>query len=231
MADMFDLNLPGVGWLGLVAAMALAALVVACLAITGHISGTRHHPSAEQMRGHLDDTYYQDDDEIRVSKITNSGVTNGEKLPIVALTATATTKNITLAESGTTFYITLSGSTQYNLVLPPATLGATYNFVLAGSGTSIVTVYPNGYTATGGLPATVVASTIEVLSQDNGTAAIIASAVGDATALGTGGVEFGTNSLAGDFMTLTCVSTGTAAAGTPQWAGSASGTTEPIIQS
>lgn len=208
MADLFDFKVGGLGFHITAHMIAIAALFVACFAITGYISFRDDTIGSEPLKV-LDD-------------LTMDGVLDGGKRNVVAVTTSDTTRDIT-ERSGTVFYLTQSGTAQMNFVLPAPSLGLEYEFILSGADTNcVVAIYPNGYTETGGLPATVLANTMEIIrTDDDGNNEVVASAVGNATADGAGGIEFIAGALSGDRVKFTCVHTGTVATSTPHWMGRA----------
>jgi hypothetical protein len=158
--------------------IAIAALFVACFAITGYISFRDDTIGSEPLKV-LDD-------------LTMDGVLDGGKRNVVAVTTSDTTRDIT-ERSGTVFYLTQSGTAQMNFVLPAPSLGLEYEFILSGADTNCVV----------------------------GNNEVVASAVGNATADGAGGIEFIAGALSGDRVKFTCVHTGTVATSTPHWMGRA----------
>ena len=137
--------------------------------------------------------------------------------------------NLTAEQSGTIIEVTLdTGATNnINFVLPVASIGLIYTFILYGSaaaGAGDIMIFPNGYTQAAGISAANgPANTINVFTTNSAgnTVLAIPSAAGNNTGNGNGGIQFaGGQGAGGDNLTLICVNTSTATAvDDPQWTG------------
>ena len=144
--------------------------------------------------------------------------------------------NLTAEQSGTTILVTLDtgGPNNINFVLPAASIGLQYKFILYGQASGgfgpadgDIMFFPNGYTQSAGISAAnAPANTINVFSINLFANSVlsVASAAGNDTGNGNGGIQFqGGFSTGGDNLTLMCVNTAAATAvNDPQWTGYAS---------